>query len=75
MIPRMARKRPQPRPATETIAAQDLIVLFEERARQAGDAPLTAEEFARIGGELEVARRLAWLKQQRETDPEADDVA
>jgi hypothetical protein len=36
---------------------------------------LTAEEFARIGGELEVARRLAWLKQQRETDPEADDVA
>ena len=40
----------------------DLRAFLKERAEQAGDAPLTAQEFARMAGEVEVAYRLAWLK-------------
>jgi hypothetical protein len=41
---------------------EDLRAFLEERAGQAGDAPLTAEEVARMAGDVEVAYRLAWLK-------------
>jgi hypothetical protein len=40
----------------------DLRAFLKERIEQARDAPLTAEEFARMAGDVEVAYRLAWLK-------------
>jgi hypothetical protein len=40
----------------------DLRAFLKERAKHAGDAPLTAEGFARLAGDVEVAYRLAWLK-------------
>ena len=40
----------------------DLRAFLKERAEQARGAPLTAEEFARMAGDVEVAYRLAWLK-------------
>ena len=41
---------------------EDFRAFLKERAEQAGDAPLTREELARMAGEIEVAYRLAWLK-------------
>ena len=46
----------------ESDVDDDLRAFLKERAEQAGDAPLTAEELARLAGEVEVAYRLAWLK-------------
>ena len=46
----------------ESDVDDDLRAFLAERAEQAGDAPLTAEEFARMAGDVEVAYRLAWLK-------------
>jgi hypothetical protein len=61
----MSRRSRQPRPIADTIAEQELIVFFDERAKRGDDAPLTAEEFMRISGELEAAQRLAVLKRRR----------
>jgi hypothetical protein len=41
---------------------EDFRAFLKERAEQARDAPLTAEGFARLAGDVEVAYRLAWLK-------------
>lgn len=48
----------------ESSADDYLRAFFTERAEQAGEVPLTAEDFARMAGELEIAYRLAWLKRQ-----------
>jgi len=48
----------------ESAAYDYLSAFFAERAEQAGEAPLTAEDFARMAGDLEIAYRLAWLKRQ-----------
>jgi hypothetical protein len=61
----MPSKRRIPPPVADTQAEQELIVYLEERAREAGDAPLTAEEFMRAAGEIEAAKRLAKLKAER----------
>ena len=46
----------------EAAVDDDLRAFLNERAEQAGDAPRTAEELARMAGDVEVAYRLAWLK-------------
>lgn len=48
----------------EPAADDALRAFFTERSQQPGDVPLTAEDFARMAGELEIAYRLAWLKRQ-----------
>jgi hypothetical protein len=48
----------------EPSADDYLRAFFTGRAEHAGEVPLTAEDFARMAGALEVAYRLAWLKRQ-----------
>ncbi|HYX86450.1 MAG TPA: hypothetical protein VE777_15875 [Gaiellales bacterium] len=60
----MEPQRRRPRPVGEPAADEDLRAFFKDRAEHADTAPLTAEEFIRIAGELEIAYRLAWLKRQ-----------
>jgi hypothetical protein len=61
----MPRKQRKPPTGADTQAEQDLIVYLEERAKQADDVPLTAEEFMRAAGDVEAAKRLAKLKAER----------
>ena len=46
----------------DSAVEDDLRAFLKERAEQADDAPLTADEFVRMAGDVEVAYRLAWLK-------------
>jgi hypothetical protein len=57
----------------EPAAEDNLKAFFTERAQQPGHVPLTAEDFARIAGELEIAYRLAWLKRQTSSSPHKGD--
>jgi hypothetical protein len=41
---------------------EEFRAFLKERAEREGDAPLTAEDFACMAGDVEVAYRLAWLK-------------
>jgi hypothetical protein len=53
----------------ESAVDDDLRAFFTERAQQPGEVPLTAEDVARMTGELEIAHRLAWLKRQTSSSP------
>jgi hypothetical protein len=68
----MKRRRKRPRPVEETSVDDGLMAFFKHRAGQPGDAPLTAEEFMRLAGELEAAQRLARLKGQLSVEPPAE---
>jgi hypothetical protein len=56
----------------ESPADDYLRAFFAARAEQAGEVPLTAEDFARMAGELEVAYRLAWLKRLMSSPADGD---
>jgi hypothetical protein len=53
----------------DALIEDDVRAFFTRHAECEGTAPLTAETFARIAGELETAYRLAWLKRQTLTLP------
>jgi hypothetical protein len=59
-VPQDGRRR-----TDETTADQELIGFLEQRARQVGDVPLTAEELSRAAGDPDAAARLARLKAAR----------